>query len=225
MARHGFLQQLGLFTLPNFLTPEECIEWRGLAAASPGVEAHVYRDDQNLLDEEQRKTLEIAVKDSLQIATERRLRALQADIAGHYDVELDDLASVHCLLYRPGDFFRLHVDRPQPDDIIEDPVKYQELLRRSVTVVVFLNEPGDAAEPYEGGELSLYGLLGTAESAKFGFSVDAEAGLLIAFRASTFHEVSPVLLGKRYTLVTWFLTKEPLENSHDHHHDVEAEAP
>ncbi len=39
---------------------------------------------------------------------------------------------------------------------------------------------------------------------KCGFALEAEPGLLIAFRSDTSHEVRPVTFGERFTIVTWF---------------------
>jgi PKHD-type hydroxylase len=221
MAHHEFLRQLGIFTVPGFLSPQECARWRELAASSDGVEARIYRDREAQLDEEQRKTLAVTVKHPLQIETERRMEELRGAIEVHFGVELDGLDNVHCLVYRTGDFFRLHAD---VSNKIDPQGKYAKILRRRVTVVVFLNHPGDGAEPYEGGELRLYGLMGTPAAANFGFPAEAESGLLIAFPATTMHEVSPVTGGKRYTLVTWFLAGEP-EASDDHQHDLQTQTP
>ncbi len=205
MAHHSFLRQLGLFTVPDFLTPAECAQWRELAAASGGVEARVYRDGAGHLDEEQRKTLSITVKHPLQLETERRIEALRGDIERRFGVELNELDKVSCLVYRPGDFFRIHADVTQR---VNPRGKFANILRRCVTIIVFLNDPGDVAAPYQGGDLRLYGLMQTPGGANFGFPADAERGLLLAFRATTPHEVSPVTQGIRYTLVTWFLARQ-----------------
>jgi predicted 2-oxoglutarate/Fe(II)-dependent dioxygenase YbiX len=204
MAHHAFLRHLGLFTVPGFLTPQECTQWRELAAATEGVEARVYRDGSAERDDEQRKTLAVTIEHSVRVETERRMQGLRRALEIHFGVELQEMEKLQCLVYRPGDFFRLHAD---VSDEIDRRGKFAHLLRRRVTIVVFLNDPGDTAAPYRGGELCLYGLMETPGSANFGFPVDAESGLLLAFRATTMHEVSPISEGNRYTLVTWFLAR------------------
>lgn len=211
MAHHSFLRQLGLFTIPQFLTPTECERWRAVADAQGGKEARVYQDDNDLVDDEQRKTLEVTVADPTQSATQDRVARLLEQLEKHFEFPLADLELVRCLVYRPGDFFRLHADVPD-DSTSASALRHRQLALRRVTVVIFLNSPDSDSEPYEGGELSLYGLMGTESSKGFGFPVDVEPGLLVAFPASTMHEVSAVASGKRYTLVTWFLSREPEED-------------
>src|SRR5690242_1749592 len=104
MANHKFLQQLGVFTVPGFLTPEECAHWRRLAVASGGKEATIYRGQGGLLDDQTRKTLEVALQDPLRLDLEQRITALRPDLERHFGVELNGLDQLSCLRYRPGDF-------------------------------------------------------------------------------------------------------------------------
>jgi len=221
MAHYEFLRKLGVFAVPRFLSEEECARWRELADTSGGVPARVYEDDRYNLNEEYRRTLSVTVQDPLEAGTVRRLQELLPALGAYFGVEIGEMEKVSCLVYRPGDFFRLHRDVANEPELRKD---FRILKRRAVTVVVFLNEPGCAAAAYEGGVLSLYGLLGTPAASEFGFAVDAECGLLVAFRAGTLHEVSPVTGGMRYTLVTWYLDREP-EDRDEHQLDVQTETP
>ncbi len=209
MANHQFLQQLGIFAIPGFLTPEECAHWRGVAQTIGGHAAKVYRDEGAQVDEEHRRNLEVVVKDDpVRAETEQRILALRPSLEQHFGVELDEIDTLSCLVYREGDFFRMHADAVEligPRRKDEPPA----LARRRVSLVTFLNAPGSEGEPYEGGNLQLYGLMKGAAAEGFGFPVDAEPGLMVAFPSSMQHEVTPVISGKRYTLVTWFLCREP----------------
>jgi predicted 2-oxoglutarate/Fe(II)-dependent dioxygenase YbiX len=224
MAHHSFLRQLGVFTIPQFLTPTECERWRVVADAQGGKEARVYLDNSDHVNDEQRKTLEVNITNPIQSAIQERVNGLREQLETHFKFPLAKMDLMRCLVYRPGDFFRLHADAPD-DCTTATAVRYRSLALRRVTIVVFLNAPGSPLEPYKGGGLSLYGLMGTQSSESFGFPVDAESGLLIAFPSSMMHEVSVVTAGKRYTLVTWFLTQEPEEVSYADHDNNEAEAP
>jgi predicted 2-oxoglutarate/Fe(II)-dependent dioxygenase YbiX len=216
MANHAFLQQVGVYTIPTFMTQEDCAQWRSVATASGGQEAQVYGDRKRVTDENVRKTLTISMDEAVRAALEIRIRTLQPDLERYFGVQLDGLEQPHCLMYRPGDFFKLHSDTRELSE--DDDSHYAKTMRRRVvTVLVFLNEPGHDSEPYDGGVLTLYGLMSGAASSNFGFPVEVETGLLIAFRATTLHEVSPVAAGRRYTLVTWFLAPEPQRNGDDHH--------
>jgi predicted 2-oxoglutarate/Fe(II)-dependent dioxygenase YbiX len=225
MAHSEFLRQLGLFTVAEFLTPEECAHLRGLAAVSEGAQATVYRDRERQLDEEARRTLEVRLTDPVQLDVERRMHGLSPAFERHFGLELDGSDRLHWLVYGPGDFFRLHSDVASADKV--DPSgPYREVAMRAVSVVVFLNHPNQSEEPYQGGDLTFYGLMKTPGAKDYGFPVDAETGLLVAFPSATLHEVSPVTGGKRYTLVTWFFAREPKEasNSSDaDHRDVKTE--
>ena len=74
---------------------------------------------------------------------------------------------------------------------------------------MFLND--ESAEPssttYEGGRLTFYGLLDDEGlgGKSMAFPVPGEAGLFVAFPTDVIHEVTPVLRGERYTIVTWFV--------------------
>ncbi len=54
--------------------------------------------------------------------------------------------------------------------------------------------------------MTFYGLMEGAEWEKCAFSLEANSGLLIAFRSDVLHEVKPVTFGERLTVVSWFTT-------------------
>jgi predicted 2-oxoglutarate/Fe(II)-dependent dioxygenase YbiX len=106
------------------------------------------------------------------------------------------------LVYRPGDFFRPHRDRSaEPGNEVTQ--------RRRVAIVVFLNGAGEASLPdpetFDGGALTFYGLLDDPRLRGVGYPLRAEAGLLVAFRPSVLHEVTPVSRGERHTVVAWLV--------------------
>lgn len=204
MANYTFLQKLGVFAIPGFLTPEECGQWRSVANATEGRAAMVYSETNAAVIEEHRRTLDVLVEGPIRAALEEKLRALQPVLEKEFDVQLGEFETVQCLVYRTGDFFRLHADAGGETERGDDSEMARKINARRVTVLVYLNEPNHATEPYGGGVLSLYGLMGGAAGKGFGFPVDVETGLLIAFRPTLMHEVSPVEHGKRYSLVTWF---------------------
>jgi len=223
MAHSEFLRQLGLFTVAEFLTPEECAHFRGLASSAEGVEATVYRNNEVQLNEESRKTLEVMLKDPVQLGVERRMHELSPAIERHFGLQLDGCDRLHWLVYRSGDFFRMHSDSI-PAGEVDAAGPYRTIAMRAVSVVVFLNQHNHREEPYQGGDLIFYGLMKTPGAKEYGFPVDTETGLLVAFPSDTLHEVSPITEGKRYTLVTWFFAREPKEASNADHRDVKAES-
>jgi SM-20-related protein len=67
------------------------------------------------------------------------------------------------------------------------------------------DEAADGGEDnYEGGALTLFGLLDAGNDQDVGLPVVAEAGALIAFPSGMLHEVTPITRGKRFTVVSWF---------------------
>jgi predicted 2-oxoglutarate/Fe(II)-dependent dioxygenase YbiX len=89
------------------------------------------------------------------------------------------------LRYRAGYFFRAHQDERSGLS------RFQH--RRRVTIVAFLNDRG-----FEGGVLRLHGLDGDRP-----LDVAPRAGSFVAFPSETYHEVTLVRGGERYSLVAW----------------------
>ncbi|MFB3062489.1 MAG: 2OG-Fe(II) oxygenase, partial [Candidatus Binatia bacterium] len=71
-------------------------------------------------------------------------------------------------------------------------------------MLILLNAPDDRDVPYQGGDLTFFGLLDIPDSDKFGFALEPELGMLVAFRSNVLHSVSPILSGNRYVIVAWF---------------------
>ena len=72
-----------------------------------------------------------------------------------------------------------------------------------ISIVIFLNpqwaEPTDGA--YGGGSLLLHGNYPDYDQR---VAATGDPGTLVAFRAQTTHEVTPVAFGQRYTIVSWY---------------------
>jgi SM-20-related protein len=71
--------------------------------------------------------------------------------------------------------------------------------RRLISTVIFLSRESETAEPdtYCGGALVFSDLRNR-------FHMRAEPGTLVAFRAETTHEVTPVTHGERYSIASWY---------------------
>jgi SM-20-related protein len=198
MPTHEFFRPLGLFTRPNFLTPEECARLLDEANTSDRTAATVYRADRTLTDEQFRKTLQTALGASARDWVTTRIRSLAPELRSHFGLDLASVGEIGCLIYRPGDFFEVHSDTAEVQSDIHRPIE-----RRKVSVVVFLNEPDHPVHPFQGGELTFYGLMDVPDSRAYGFPLQPETGLLVAFRSTVWHGISPVAEGFRYTLVGW----------------------
>ena len=129
-----------------------------------------------------------------------RIGSLRADLAAHFKMPLRGHEGPTFLRYTPGGFYEPHVDRAGDDEPEISPS-----LRR-VSIVIFLNamsaHPGPSE--YAGGALTFYGVVDDPAWRTFGFALEPEPGLLVAFPSHLVHEVTPVAAGDRYTIVDWF---------------------
>jgi SM-20-related protein len=114
----------------------------------------------------------------------------------HFGLALTACEPPQFLHYQEGDFFVPHQDGNTP--LIHDDSRF-----RKISVVLFLsaqaNEP--APDRYGGGALVLHGpYLGPT----LRVTMPNAPGTLVAYRAETTHEVTPVTHGERFTIVSWF---------------------
>jgi SM-20-related protein len=204
MPGSRLFEQLGLFVVPNFLESFAGIELCRAMEQAPAEKALVARaDGVECLDEESRKVESSILPKEARSQLKARFRELAPALAEHFGCSILGCESPTYLIYKEGDFFKPHTDGGG------DQVRHEIRLRR-VSAVLFLNrqsqEPAEGA--YGGGKLTFYGLLDGPQWEKCGLSLEAEAGLLVAFPSTQFHEVTPVSHGKRFTIVTWFFGPE-----------------
>ena len=195
-----FFRRRGLYCRPGFLdgsTRTALLEQ--IRDASP-TRAKVFNGAPDaVIDMAARNTWQLPLDDG-PINLTSRIGTLLADLAGHFKMPLTGHEGPTFLMYRPGGFYEPHVDRAGDG---EAPIA---LSRRRVSIVTFLNamsaEPGPG--DYAGGALTFYGLVDDPAWRTFGFALDPQPGLLVAFPSHIVHEVTPVTAGNRYTIVDWF---------------------
>jgi len=198
MPKAGFFRKLGLFVAEEFLVPEACIELRSDINRSQFERATVLGEDEQaggVVDETVRVVSRARIPGTMRQGLQSRLKALLPELEKHFGVSLNDFEGPEFLVYGPGSFYTPHLDA-NPDASTET---------RRVSMVLFLNPKSASPAPgcYCGGSLTFHGLMdGPFE--KCAFSLEAEAGLLVAFRSSILHEVKPVTAGQRYSVVGWF---------------------
>jgi len=205
MPTADFFASLGLFTRRGFLDPDTCARLRAEVKHAPANPSTVRADARSYeVDRSTRSTAWAQVADEAVELVEARLASVLPEVAQQYDLPLTGVQRLQFLVYEQGDFFKPHRDRAEGDD------EASFSRARAVAAVIFLNGEGDptAGEAYRGGELTLYGLFDRSdgEGEGLGFPLEAEEGLLITFPADVLHEVRLVEEGKRYTVVTWFVT-------------------
>jgi predicted 2-oxoglutarate/Fe(II)-dependent dioxygenase YbiX len=130
---------------------------------------------------------------------ESKFLGLKPTLENHFSLSLTGYEELQHLIYNPGDFYRPHTDSNQ------GPASPAFAKKRKISIIIFLNQQcaTSGINSYEGGLLTLFGLM-QAEWASYGFSLEAEAGLLLAFHSHIRHEVTPVISGRRHTIVSWF---------------------
>ncbi len=204
MPRADFFSSLGLLVARGFFSPDVCAKLRSevrSAAAHPAV----VRDSgaEYLVDEDTRRTQLAEVSSETSAFVTDSLLGIKPELERHHDCRLEGCQDPQFLIYREGDFFRKHRDRAS------DPEAPDFERQRKVAVVVFLNSESEepSSDTYEGGNLTFYGLLDDErlQGKSIGFPLAGEEGLLIAFPTDVVHEVSPVVRGERYTIVTWYV--------------------
>jgi SM-20-related protein len=202
------LAALGLFVRRGVIEPDVCRALRQAARVASSQRATIVRDQgDSVVDERHRRTKSVDVDEAAAATIVERVAGLRDDLAGHFGLALTGHQEPQFLLYRRGDFFRAHSDNSGArnlDDYIRE---------RRVSVVVFLADQATRPEPeaFCGGELRFFMLDPRATPANARTVVRGEAGLVVAFRSETYHEVAPVTAGERLTVVTWMVGPDPAE--------------
>lgn len=201
MPSVGFFDSFGLLGIPGFLPPELCADIRDEMATTGAVAATVRGADRSYaVDEGSRKTSWAEVSETTSSLVRERLMSLREEVERVFGIEVSGVQQPQFLRYGEGDFFTAHQDRGS------DRKGAQFAQERQISVVIFLNDQagGSAPNTYEGGALTLFGLLDAADERSVGLPVTGEAGALIAFPSEMLHEVTPITRGERFTVVSWF---------------------
>ena len=182
--------------IPNALGTDACAALRAEMRAAGGDPATVSGGRYHRsVAPEVRRTTRAAVPPATTEGVERLLLGRKDAIERHFALTLTDCEEPHFLHYRVGDFFVAHQDNT--------PLARDATGSRKISAVIFLNAQSDApsSDTYGGGSLVLHG----PDSGRPRRVPLAPAqGTLVAFRAETTHEVTPVTRGERFTIVSWY---------------------
>jgi SM-20-related protein len=189
-----------LLLAPQFLDEATCnkiIEETHGASHAP---ATVYgRNDSGSVDERTRRTTRLTVLKSTIDSITGLLLQYKPEVERHFAVVLNGCEDPQFLRYELGDFFVAHQDGNT------GLIQLGTDADRKISVVIFLN--GQTTKPiargYCGGSLKFSDY--RAEPGYREFELSGEPGLLVAFRAETTHEVTPVTAGERYSIVSWYV--------------------
>ena len=181
-----------LLTIPRFLDPTALLEEVRNATATA---ATVY-GSRSAVESNVRRTKRLDVSHATRDFVVGRLMEQKDAIAAHFGVSVDECEEPQFLRYDEGDFFVPHQDGNTP--MVWDDSRF-----RRISAVIFLSEKSDepAEGTYGGGALVFHGPYTGPE---LRVPAGAQPGSLVAFRAETTHEVTPVTHGVRYTIATWF---------------------
>ena len=182
-----------LFVVPQFFQLPLCETFLAELKSLEGSAATVYgRTSSGSIDQNTRKTLRLKPSDETIELVMRRLWDCKESVEKHFAVTLNECEDPQFLRYREGDFFVAHQDGNTG------------LLRldtelRLISTVIFLSRESATPEPetYCGGALVFSDLRNR-------FHMRAAPGTLVAFRAETTHEVTPVTHGERYSIASWY---------------------
>ncbi len=190
-----------LFLLPHFLDTEMCANLRTELASSPTTQAEVYiAGAEEVLPETVRKTTSLHPSEQTLSQIDARLLQQKSALEDHFGESLTDCERPQFLRYEQGDFFVRHQDGNTKR------LDFDHLRMRRISIVVFLNDFSSEpqAKCFSGGVLSFYDQNDSSPDGPKTFDLLGETGLLVAFTAHTFHEVSPVTSGERFTIISWF---------------------
>ena len=195
-----FFRQAGFFVVPDFLDPCAASALRDEMMRAPKERALVVKQDGcDYFDDNFRKADSGLLSKEVRAPLKDRFRQLLPELEKHFGVQLAGYEKPNFLIYRPGDFFKIHSDggRFGQNDFLK--------LRR-VSVVIFLNRESEEEDEgtYGEGRLTFYSLLEGPMWERCAFAVNPSPGCLIAFPSEKLHEVTPVTHGLRFTVVTWY---------------------
>ena len=175
-----------LFLLRNFLDSDNCASLRAELTLAPTTQAPVYIEGtEGTIHETIRKTTSLHPANETFWQIHERLLRQKSALEDHFGLTLTDCERPQFLRYEKGDFFVRHQDGNTHQ------LDFDHLRVRRISIVVFLNDS------FSGGTLNFYDQTTT-------FPLMGETGLLVAFKADTFHEVLPVTSGERFTVISWF---------------------
>jgi predicted 2-oxoglutarate/Fe(II)-dependent dioxygenase YbiX len=198
-------ERFGLFLVRDFLDAQLCQQIQAdMQASDRAYAGAIYNGEgQFRIDETIRKTQQVKVSDAVHTLMRSRLAEVKPKLEHHFQTELQDDPDASFLVYDVGGFYQRHCDRnTNLTDEKDDRLRF-----RRVSLVIFIN--GEESElqdnRYCGGALMFYPVLKSSQAQTLGLSLNGQPGLLVAFDSALPHEVQPVLAGRRFTVVSWFL--------------------
>jgi SM-20-related protein len=186
-----------LLTIQNFLDVATLADVLSQMRLAHGGPASVYgRETGGAVETIVRRVTRVSLAKETSECVLRKMMDRKREVEEYFGESLAECEEPQFLRYQEGDFFIPHQDGNTP--LIRD-----ESRLRIVSVVIFLSAPSSERTTggYGGGSLLLHGTYPNYDQR---VAVASDPGTLIAFRAQTTHEVTPVTFGERYTIVSWY---------------------
>jgi predicted 2-oxoglutarate/Fe(II)-dependent dioxygenase YbiX len=179
--------------IDGFLDEATCQSLRTRMSEGATEDAQIL-DASIRLDQMVRRAAYLEVDEATQDAVDQYLESSRAYIEARFG-RLGSREGASLLRYQPGDFYLPHRDRG-------DLPSWPAAALRAIAVVIFLNSAREAAADgtFRGGTLRLF----VDERDSRFVDVYPRAGTLIAFPATTRHEVTVVRNGVRDVVVDWY---------------------
>lgn len=193
------IQKYNLLLAPDFFDEVACQKIIGETRAGASRPATVYGQiESGSVDQRVRRASRLTPSEATIEFLKQRLLDFKKTVEQHFQISLNDCEQPQFVRYDVGDFFVAHQDgntgliRLATDE------------ERKISIVIFLNQ--QTTEPtrrgYCGGSLKFSDYRAAPQYREF--TLPAETGLLVAFRAELTHEVTPVTHGERYSIVSWY---------------------
>jgi SM-20-related protein len=186
-----------LLLISDFLdaaTREEILSEMRLAGGDP---ATVYgREEGGAVESRVRRVTRLVISPKMRERVVRQLLDGRRAVEKHFGLSLGECEEPQFLRYQTGDFFVAHQDG-------NTPLIFDQTRLRKISIVIFLNRQAEEQAPgtYGGGALVFHGRYPDIDRR---VPLAADPGALIAFRSETTHEVTPLMHGERYTIVSWY---------------------
>lgn len=198
MKTSELIAAFDLFLMPNYFDQELTDQIIAELRAAQGSPAPVYgRSTAGAVDERVRRVESLKPSAETSELVARRLIESMEEVGKRFEISLRECEAPHFLRYRVGDFFVAHQDGNT------GMIRLAQEERR-VSVSIFLNQQSATPElgAYGGGRLVFSNFRNEPEAREL--HLEGEAGMFVAFRSETTHEVTPVTHGERYAIVTWY---------------------
>jgi predicted 2-oxoglutarate/Fe(II)-dependent dioxygenase YbiX len=186
-----------VLTIPDFLSPDVCKAVREAVRSATGTAATVVRAGVHRLDDNVRRTTVVTLPTEQSRVIHTPLLSIIEVLQAHFAVPVSGCEEIQFLVYKPGEYFRPH------RDCSDDPRQPAYARGRRLAAIIFLNDQQSRPDAYGGGDLLFYCADMNAASPTCCERVVARTGMLVAFLASTIHEVTQVRWGERYTAVSF----------------------